>query len=82
MLQQANMKTMQTMSEKVKEASHTIAQEKKYPLIMNQEQVFHYTSDLDITSEVISKLDEMYVTEEAALAKSKENATASKAATK
>jgi len=82
MLQQANMKTMQTMSEKVKEASHSIAQEKKYPLVMNQEQVFHYTSDLDITSEVISKLDEMYVTEEAALAKSKENATTSKAATK
>ena len=60
LLQQANMKTMATMSEKIKQASHTLAEEEKYTLIMNQEQVFHYTPDLDVTPKIIAELDKMF----------------------
>ncbi len=65
MLQQANMKTMNAMSEKVKQACHTLAEEKKYTLIMNQEQVFNYNSELDVTADVIVKLNEMFTAETA-----------------
>ncbi len=60
MLQQANMKTMSTMSDKIKIASHTLAEEQKYSLIINQDQVFHYTADLDVTPQVIVELNKMY----------------------
>jgi len=60
MLQQANMKTMNIMADKIKEASGNIAKENHYSLIVNKEQVFHCTPDLEITGEVIVKLDEMF----------------------
>lgn len=63
MLQQANMKTMNVMADKIKEASGSIAKEKHYSLIVNKEQVFHYTPDLEITDAVIIKLDDMFKTE-------------------
>jgi Skp family chaperone for outer membrane proteins len=63
MLQQANMKTMNIMADKIKEASGSIAKEKHYSLIVNKEQVFHYTPDLEITDAVIIKLDDMFKTE-------------------
>ena len=64
-LQQAHMKIIALMSEKIRQASHTLSKEKKYPLIMNHEQVFHYTPDLDVTSEIISELNKMFDAENA-----------------
>lgn len=71
MLQQANMKTMNVMAEKVKAASTALAKQKKYSIILNKDQVFHYTEELDVTEDVISKLDEMFEKETANLEKVK-----------
>ena len=71
MLQQANMKTMNTMADRIKEASGSIAKDKHYSLIVNKDQVFHFTPDLEITGEVIIKLDELFNTETANMEKVK-----------
>ncbi|MCH9620693.1 MAG: hypothetical protein S4CHLAM20_00940 [Chlamydiia bacterium] len=63
MMQQANYKTMNIMAGKIKEASKNLAKKKNYTLIINKDQVFHYTENLDVTEAIISELDNMFKAE-------------------
>lgn len=64
-MQNAQQQSVYAFAERVKAASKDLAKEKSYSLIMNKDQVFHYTEELDVTSDVIVRLDSMYKTENA-----------------
>ena len=59
-LNQANMKVVQMISSKVNAASELIAKEKKLDLVLHKDVCFFYSSDLDITSAVIAKMDKAH----------------------
>lgn len=59
-LNQANMKVVQGLSSKVNAAAELVAKEKKLDLVLHKDVCFFYSSDLDITSAVISKMDKAY----------------------
>jgi Skp family chaperone for outer membrane proteins len=63
MLQQANMRTMNVIAEKVKSASSELAKKMNYSIIMSKDQVFHNTEKFDVTEEVIAILEIMYQNE-------------------
>ena len=77
MMQQANYKTMNVMAEQIKKAAKLVAEKKGYALVMNKDQVFHYTENLDVTESVITELDSMFKAEATEAAK-KEAAKAEK----
>ena len=59
-LNQANMKVVQSLSSKVNAASELVAKEKKLDLVLHKDVCFFYSSDLDITSAVVAKMDTAY----------------------
>lgn len=59
-LNQANMKVVQILSSKVNAASELVAKEKKLDLVLHKDVCFFYSSDLDITSAVVVKMDKNY----------------------
>lgn len=63
-LSQTNMKVLQKLNEVVVEASKKIAKEKNIDLILNEESAFFYSSDLDISSEVVAFMDKNYSEQE------------------
>lgn len=60
MMQQAQYRTMNIMADHIKKASTNVAKANGYDLIINKDQVFHFTTDLDVTSAVIKELDAMF----------------------
>lgn len=56
-LQQTNMKVIQSMNELVTKAASGIAKSEGYDLILNEEGVFSSSPDLDITTKVVAALD-------------------------
>ena len=60
MMQQANMKTMNTIAEKIKAASKELAKKNDYKLIINKDQVFFLSDNLEITEDMITHMDSMY----------------------
>jgi len=60
LMQQANMKLVQTMNDHIARASETIAKRKNLPMIMREEVCFHYHPELDITSEVIEEMNKTF----------------------
>ena len=59
-LNQANMKIVQTMSANIQEAAEKVAKSKKLTMVINKEACFFYTSGLDVTNYVIAELDKAY----------------------
>jgi outer membrane protein len=59
-LQQSNMKVMQTLSNSINTASEKVAKDKKLSLIVNKDACFFTSSTLDVTSFVISEMDKSY----------------------
>ncbi len=59
-LNQANMKIVQTMGGKIQDASEAVAKTKKLTLVMNKEACFFHTPTLDVTSFVIAEMDKTY----------------------
>jgi len=59
-LQQSNMKIMQTLSTSINTASEKVAKDKKLSLIVNKEACFFTSSTLDVTSFVVSEMDKTY----------------------
>lgn len=60
LMQQANMKLVQTMNDHVTKASERIAKKKKIPMVMREEACFHYQPELDITTEVVAEMDKTF----------------------
>ena len=59
-MQQANMKLIQTMAEMINRASEAVAKKNKFQLVLNKEAAFHFTSNLDITDQVIGELEKLF----------------------
>lgn len=66
-MQQANMKLVQTMAEMIARASEVVAKNGKYTMIINREAAFHYSPNLDVTPQVIAQLDKLFEEEHPAL---------------
>jgi len=56
-LQQANFKILQRIAEVVSKASEEVAKQKNLDLILNDDNAFFNSSNLDVTDEVISQMD-------------------------
>ncbi|MDN3509487.1 MAG: OmpH family outer membrane protein [Candidatus Neptunochlamydia sp.] len=62
-MQQANMKLMQTMNNHISKASETIAKKKKIPIVVKEEACFFYNPSFDITTSIIEQMDKSYTKE-------------------
>ncbi len=60
-LNQANMQVVQKLFDMISEASKALAKEKGLDLIINDETCFFKADKLDLSDEIIKKLDEMHV---------------------
>lgn len=59
-LQQSNMKVMQTLSNSINTASEKVAKDKKLSLIVNKDACFFNSTALDVTSSVVAEMDKNY----------------------
>lgn len=59
-LNQSNMKIMQTLSNSINTASEKVAKDKKLSLIVNKDACFFTSSTLDVTTFVVSEMDKTY----------------------
>lgn len=59
-LNQANMKILQKLNELVSKTSANIAKENRLDLILNDDGVFYYSPQLDVSKKVITALDALY----------------------
>lgn len=59
-LQQSNMKVMQTIGNGINVASEKVAKDKKLSLIVSKDSCFFASSSLDITDLIISEMDNKY----------------------
>ena len=59
-MQQANMRIIQMVTNEINEASESIAKKDKLSLVINKEAAFHYQPNLDITTNVISEMDKNF----------------------
>lgn len=59
-MNQANMRLVQSMSDKVALASSKVATEKKLSFVMNKDALFYYLPESDITTDVIKELDKNF----------------------
>lgn len=62
-MNQANMKIMQAMSERVGRAAEKIAEKKKLEFVMNKEACFYYDPKTDVTTQVIAEMDKNFEAE-------------------
>ena len=62
-LQQANMKMLNSMSSRINNASEVVAKDNKIPLILNKQAAFFYDEKFDITTVVIDQMNDSYETE-------------------
>ncbi len=59
-LNQANMKLVQTMSSNINSAAESVAKEKKLDMVINKEAFFFHNNKLDVTSFVIKEMDKRF----------------------
>jgi len=62
-MNQANMKLVQTMSTHVNQASETVAKQKKIAMVLNKDAAFFYQPSQDITALVIKEMDNSFAKE-------------------
>ena len=60
-MNQANMKIVQTLSNNINTAAEKIAKEKKLNMVVNKDACFYYTPALDVTTAVIAEMDKTFV---------------------
>lgn len=59
-MNQANMKLVQLMSQHVSDAAESIAKKQKLSVILNKEACFYYDTKQDITAAVVSEMDKSF----------------------
>src|SRR4029078_9997669 len=59
-LQQSNMKVMQTLGNSVNAAAEKIAKDKKLSLIVSKDSCFFASSALDVTDYVVAEMDKLF----------------------
>jgi outer membrane protein len=60
-MNQANMRVIQTLSVSINSASEKVAKDKKLYMVVNKDACFYYTPTLDVTSSVIAEMDKNFV---------------------
>lgn len=60
LMQQANMRLVQTVANSVQEAAKEVAKKHKLKYVLNKEACFFASDELDMTSEVIALMDKKY----------------------
>ena len=63
-MNQANMRTMQTLAASINTASEKVAKDKKLTMVVNKDACFYYSPDRDVTTLVISEMDKNYSSQE------------------
>jgi len=76
-LQQANMKIVQSLGANIQEASEKVAKAKKLAMVINKEACFFFTPTLDVTDDVIAEMDKIFDSTQTASNQPVENKTAS-----
>ena len=56
-MNQANMRIVQTLSTSINNASEKVAKEKKFNMVLNKDACFYYVPSLDVTTQVIAQMD-------------------------
>ncbi len=59
-MNQANMRIIQTLSTSINSASEKVAKDKKLTMVVNKDACFYYTPALDVTTSVISEMDKNF----------------------
>jgi len=59
-LNQTNFKIVQKLADTVAEASEQVAKEHNFDLLVNDESIFYYKDTLDVTPEVVRKMDKIF----------------------
>lgn len=84
-MNQANMRVVQTLSSSVSSASEKVAKDKKLSMVVNKDACFYYSPSLDVTGAVVAEMDKNFAQESKkgaqVNASSPENAAASAPAT-
>lgn len=62
-LNQANMRVIQSMAAHITNASQDVAKEMKIPLVVNKEAAFYYDANFDMTQLVIEKMNKNFDSE-------------------
>jgi Skp family chaperone for outer membrane proteins len=65
MLNQANMKIIQSLTETVNTSTRAVAQDKDLNLVINEDSCFFFAPTYDITADVISEMDKEFEVAEA-----------------
>lgn len=76
-LQQANMKVVQTLGANIQEASEKVAKNKKLSMVINKEACFFFTPTLDVTDAVVAEMDKAFEQKNAKVAATTETQNAS-----
>jgi outer membrane protein len=63
-LQQANFKIVEDLTITIKAAADKVAKDLKLKMILSEESFFYYAPELDVSSKVIEKMDQIYDEEE------------------
>lgn len=59
-MNQANMRIIQTLSTSINSASEKVAKDKKLNMVVNKDACFYYVPALDVTSSVIAEMDKNF----------------------
>lgn len=62
-MNQANMRIMQTMSTSINNASEKVGKDKKLSMVINKDACFYFTPTLDVTQLVVIEMDKNYAQE-------------------
>ncbi|MBS0603981.1 MAG: OmpH family outer membrane protein [Verrucomicrobia bacterium] len=62
-MNQANMRIIQTLSTSINSASEKVAKDKKLNMVVNKDACFYYTPGLDVTNLVIAEMDKNFATD-------------------
>ncbi len=62
-MNQANMRIMQTMQVNINTAAEKVAKDKKLTMVVNKDACFYFTPGLDVTTLVIAELDKTFAEE-------------------
>jgi len=80
-MNQANMRVIQSLNGAISQAAEKVAKDKKLGMVVNKEACFFYLPGLDITADVIAEMDKTFTTQDNT-AKLAENAAEKKADSK
>ncbi len=81
-MNQANMRVIQIMSNAITEASEKVAKSKKLGMVVNKEACFFYASGLEVTPDVIAEMDKNFESSESKKASADKKAIADTSAEK